>query len=220
MRKTRWLILILIPVLVQIAFRAPGIAQASSNPQATIVKSIFLQSPREGQALQGVELIEGKMRGEGFIQGIIHFSYSDSSAQDRSWFFVAEIDGENQGSSQTAFQVEWDTTQITDGDYDLRVVAEYEGGAAIFEVVPDLRIRNHSPVETAVPGSPTEVIGDGPTLSPSPTPEPQRTPTLLPPNPVEVRADDLQRVLLITGIAVAGFFIVGIIYWILSSKTR
>ena len=37
---------------------------------------------------------------------------------------------------------------------------------------------------------------------------------------VEVRADDLQRVLMITGIVVAGFFIVGIIYWIFSSKTR
>jgi len=219
-RKTRWLILVLIPLLALIAFRAPGSVLASPNPQATIVKSIFIQSPREGQALQGVELIEGKMRGEGFIQGIIHFSYSDSPAQERTWFFIAEIAGENQGSSQTAFQVEWDTTQITDGDYDLRVVAEYEGEAAIFELVPDLRIRNHSPVETAAPGSPTEVTGDGPTLSPSLTPEPLRTPTLIPPNPVEVRAGDLQRVLLITGIAVAGIFIVGIIYWILSSKTR
>ena len=219
MRKTRWLILVIIPLLALIAFQAPGSALASPNPQATIVKSIFIQSPREGQALQGVELIEGKMRGEGFLRGIIHFSYSDSPAQERTWFFIAEIEGEDQGSSQTAFQVEWDTTQITDGDYDLRVVAEYEGGAAIFELVPDLRIRNHTPVETAVPGSPTEVIGEGPTLSPSLTPEPLRTPTLLPPNPVEVRAGDLQRVLLITGIAVAGIFIVGIIYWILSSKT-
>ena len=150
-RKTSWLILGLLPLLVLICLWAPGPAQAGPNPQATIVKSIFIQSPREGQALQGVEILEGKIRGEGLLKGTIHFSYSDSPAPERTWFYIGDIEGENQDSSQTAFQVEWDTTQITDGDYDLRVVAEYSGGAAIFELVPNLRIRNHSPVETATP---------------------------------------------------------------------
>ena len=170
--------------------------------------------------MQGVEIIEGKMRGEGFLQGSIHFSYSDSPAEDRTWFFIADIGAEDQGSSQTAFEVEWDTSQITDGNYDLRVVAEYEGGAAIFEVVPGLRIRNHTPIETSQPGLPTESSGEEPPLPPSFTPEPEITPTPLPPNPVEVRRGDLQQVLIITGIAVAGIFIIGIIYWVVSSRTK
>jgi hypothetical protein len=167
-----------------------------------------------------VEIIEGKMRGEGFLGGTIHFSYNDSSAEDRTWFYIADIPGEDQGSSQTVFEVEWDTSQITDGNYDLRVVAEYEGGAAIFELVSGLRIRNHTPIETRQPGSPTEISGEDPLLPPSSTPEPERTPTPLPSNPVEVRGSDIQQVLIITGIAVAGIFFIGIIYWAVTSRTR
>ena len=220
MRKPSWLILGFLPLLVLICLRAPGPVQAGPNPQATIVKSIFIQSPREGQALQGVEILEGKIRGEGLLKGSIHFSYSNSPAQERTWFYIEDIEGENQDSSQTAFQVEWDTTQITDGEYDLRVVAEYSGGAAIFELVPNLRIRNHSPVETATPAPLAGDNGAQPYLPPSVTLEPEKTPTPLAPNPAEVRAGDLQRVVLISGIAVAGTFFVGIIYWYLSSRTR
>lgn len=219
-RKTACWILVFMTCLVLVFMHAPGPALAGPNPQATISKSIFIQSPREDQALQGVVLIEGKMRGEGFLVGTVHFSYSDSPEEERTWFLVEDLVGENQESSQTAFEVEWDTTQITDGNYDLRVVAEYESGAAIFELVPGLRIRNHTPVETAQPGSPTEMSGEEPPLPPSFTPEPARTPTPLPPNPVEVRSGDLQKVLVSTGIAVAGIFFIGIIYWIFSSKNR
>lgn len=219
-RKVPALVLVFLVILVMTSLYGPGQALAGPNPQATIVRSIFIQSPREGQALQGVEIIDGKVRGEGFLQGTIHFSYSDSPAQERTWFFVADIAGAIQDSSQTSFQVEWDTTQITDGDYDLRVVAEYEGGAAIFEMIPDLRIRNHSPVETTEPGSAAVEDDSVPPLLPTATPEPEITPTPLPPNPAEVQAGDLQRVLLISGIVVAGMFFVGMIYWYFTNRTR
>lgn len=220
MRKGTVFILVSLSLLVIICLQAPGLALAGPNPQATIVKSIFIQSPREGQALQGVEIIEGKMRGEGYLQGTIHFSYSDTPAQDRTWFFIADIESENLDSSQTAFQVEWDTTQISDGDYDLRVVAEYSEGSAIFELVPGLRIRNHTPVETAVPGSTIEVEDNEPPLPPSSTPGPEETSTPLPPNPAEVRSDELQGVLQVSAIAVAGIFIIGMIYWYFTRRTR
>jgi len=209
-----------LPLLALTCLRAPDLVLAGPNPQATIVKSIFIQSPREGQALQGVEILEGKIRGEGLIKGTIHFSYSDSHAQERTWFLIGDIEGENQDSSQTPFQVEWDTTQITDGDYDLRVVAEYSGGAAIFEMVPNIRIRNHTPIETATPAPLTGGNGAEPSLLPSATLKPEKTPTPLPPNPAEVRAGDLQRVVLISGFVVAGSFLVGMIYWYLTSRTR
>lgn len=219
-RKKCWFPLLFLFLLVLIFLGGFDPAQASPNPQATIVKSIFVQSPREGQALQGVEIIEGKIRGEGFLRGTIHFSYSDTPAQDRTWFFIAAIDAENQDSSQAAFLVEWDTTQITDGNYDLRLVAEYSGEAAIFELVPNLRIRNHTPVETATSAPVIQGDGDQTPSAPSPTSLPESTPTPLPPNPAEVRAADLQQVMLVSGIAVAGIFFVGMIYWYLYSKTR
>ena len=220
MQKISWFILTFLLLLALITFHVPISVLAGPNPQATIERSIFIQSPREGKALQGIEIIEGKIRGEGFTKGTIHFSYSDTQAQERTWFFLADIEGENQSSSQTAFEVEWDTTKITDGNYDLRVVAEYSGGAAIFELVENLRIRNHSPVETATPGSALEGASDDLPLPPSDTPEAKKTATPLPPNPVEVQAGDLHRVMLISGVVVAGVFFVGIIYWYLSNRAR
>ena len=67
-RKNRWFPLVSILLLVLILLQGFDPVQASPNPQATILKSIFIQSPREGQALQGVQIIEGKIRGEGFQQ--------------------------------------------------------------------------------------------------------------------------------------------------------
>jgi hypothetical protein len=219
-RKIIFFILYLLSTLALVSILTPGPVLAGPDLQATIVKSIFIQNPREGQALQGVEIIEGKIRGEGFLAGSIHFSYSEAPSQQRTWFYLAELAGDTQDSSQTAFQVEWDTTQITDGDYDLRVVAEYSGGAAIFEVVTGLRIRNYSPIETPTPGLSSEGNGVETPLPVLDTPEPKNTATQLPPNPVEVQSRDLQQVLLISGVAVAGIFFVGIIYWYLSSRAR
>ena len=179
--------------------------------QATIAPSIFIQSPREGQALQGVELLDGRIRGDGFSRGKIAFSYA--GAPDPTWFFIADIKPAVDGSAQTSFQVEWDTTQITDGNYDLRVVAEYRDGAAIYELIPNLRIRNLSPVETATPAPVSEesTTDEIPTATIEPAPE--NTPTPLPPNPAEVQTGDLYQVLQVSGIVVVVLFIIGGLYW-------
>ena len=193
-------------------------ALSAPPAQSTIAPSIFIQSPREGQALQGVELLDGRIRGDGFTRGKISFSYS--GVPDPTWFFIADIQPEADGSAQTSFQVEWDTTQITDGNYDLRVVAEYRDGAAIFELIPNLRIRNHTPVETAtaVPASEGSGPGESPTATVEPTPE--NTPTPLPPNPAEVRSSDLYQVLKISGIVVVVLFIVGGVYGLAKNRDR
>ncbi len=215
MRKISWIItLVFLPALLL------GAQPVLSAPpaQSTIAPSIFIQSPREGQVLQGVELLDGRIRGDGFTRGKIAFSYA--GAPDPTWFFIADIKPAVDGSAQTSFLVEWDTTQITDGNYDLRVVAEYRDGAAIFEIIPNLRVRNHSPVETATPApvseeSTTEEI---PTATIESTPE--NTPTPLPPNPAEVESGDLYQVLQFSGIAVVVLFIVGGIYWQAKNRDR
>ncbi len=186
--------------------------------QSTIAPSIFIQSPRDGQALQGLELLDGRIRGDGFIRGKIAFSYA--GVPDPTWFFIADIQPGADGSAQTSFLVEWDTTQITDGNYDLRVVAEYRDGAAIYELVPNLRIRNHTPVETAtaVPVSEDSAPGELPSATIEPTLENTSTP--LPPNPAEVRSSDLYQVLQVSGIVVVVLFIVGGTYWQIKNRDR
>jgi hypothetical protein len=210
-RKIAWtltLILILV-TLVLSKLQAPEIAAA----QETIPPSILMISPREGQALLGVEIIEGKIRGDGFRSGAVRFSYAGGSSRDRTWFYIADIEPEVQDSAQTSFRIEWDTTQLTDGNYDVRIVAEYEGGSAIFELIPGLRVRNYSPVETPTPAPIQEGITQEATLPASSTSQPRSTPTPLPPNPAVVASGQLYSTLRISAIAVAGLFFLGMIYW-------
>jgi hypothetical protein len=209
-KRLAWLSLIFIPILVMCVFHQvqPAAAQAP-----TISPSIFIQSPREGQALQGIVIIEGKIRGEGFTSGKLSFSYAADGVE--TWFFIADIMPGAKESSQTSVKVEWDTTQITDGNYHLRLVAEYDGRATIFELIPNLRVRNHSPIETSTPapaGTQADEGNTDHTATPTRRLEPQKTPTPLPENPAVLESNDLYRVLIITGILVLGAFLVGVIY--------
>ncbi len=185
-------------------------AQPAAAQAPTISPSIFILSPREGQALQGIETIEGKIRGEGFISGKLSFRYAADGPE--TWFFIADILPGAEEGSQTSVKVEWDTTQITDGNYHLRLVAEYDGRATIFELIPNLRVRNHSPVETSTPApvDTQENADHAATLTPRSAP--QKTPTPLPENPAVLESDDLYRVLSITGILILGAFLIGAIY--------
>ena len=215
MRKIPWLIALIFSLGLLLNTQP---VLSAPPAQGTIAPSIFIQSPREGQALQGVELLDGRIRGDGFAQGKIAFSYAGAPVP--TWFFIADILPGSEDGAQTSFLVEWDTTQITDGNYDLRVVAVYQDGAAIYELIPNVRIRNHSPVETATPPPVSEesTTGLNPTSSLQPTQA--STPTPLPPNPAEVQSDDLYKVLQFSGITVVVLFIVGGLYWQVKNRGR
>ena len=203
------------PLLVLSIFQR---VQPAAALAPTISPSIFIQNPREGQPLQGVELIEGKIRGEGLISGKLSFSYAEEGAE--TWFFIADIIPEVEESSQTSFTVEWDTTQITDGNYHLRVIADYEGRATIFELIPNLRIRNNTAVETSTP-APEEIL-DAELSTPMSTTRtyPIKTPTPLPDNPAVLESMVLYRILFISVMLVFVVFIFGGVYLRIKNRER
>jgi hypothetical protein len=208
--------LVIAAVIILVAAKSARPAFSAPPLQATIAQSIFIQSPREGQALQGVEIIEGKIRGEGFVIGKISFSYAN--VEDPTWFFIADIEPENSDSSQTSFKYDWDTNQITDGDYNIRVVAEYQSGPIIYELIPDIRVRNHSPVETSTPAP---LIEENSTdIQPTFTFEviPEDTITPLPGNPVVIKSEGLSRVMWGSALFVMGVFLIGGIYWFIINR--
>ena len=193
-------------------------AQPAAALQATISPSIIIVSPREGQALQGIEVIEGKIRGDGLKDGKISFRYAGEGAE--TWFFIADVEPSGEDSSQATFKVEWDTNAVTDGNYHLRVLGEYQGGTRIFEVVKNLRIRNQSPVETSTPVP--EATNDPAVDAHTPTPASTLPPTLtpLPDNPVELKTGDLFRVLMSSGIVILALFLVGGVYTLIKRGFR
>ena len=200
----------LLPLLIILIAGLCVPVQTITAAQATISPSIIIVSPREGQALQGIEIIEGKIRGDGLKGGKIAFRYAGEGAE--TWFFIADVEPTGEESSQGSFKVEWDTNGITDGNYHLRVLGEYQGGARIFEVVKNIRIRNQSPVETStpIPEVTMDPAEDAPTPTLASTQPP--TPTPLPDNPVEIKTTDLVQVLMGSGIAMLVLFIAGGIY--------
>ena len=144
------------------------------------------------------------------MTGKISFRYAGEGRE--TWFFIADVEPTGEESSQATFKVEWDTNAITDGNYHLRVVGEYQGGARIFESVQNLRIRNQSPVETStpLPDEARDPAAAKPTQTTASTLPPTGTP--LPDNPVQIRTGDLTRVLMSSGILVLVLFLVGGIY--------
>ncbi|MCK4800599.1 MAG: hypothetical protein KAS84_01300, partial [Anaerolineales bacterium] len=104
--------------------------------------------------------------------------------------------------------------------YHLRVIADYEGRATIFELIPNLRIRNNTAVETSTPAP--EEIRDAELSTPMPTIRtyPTKTPTPLPDNPAVLESMVLYRILLISGILVFVVFIFGGVYLRIKNRER
>jgi hypothetical protein len=151
-----------------------------------------LVSPLEGQALQGTVPIMANVAADGFKSAEITFRYASGPTQ--TWFFITQTE-ELAGGGKIA---DWDTTTLTDGNYDLRLEITMQDGSVLTTTATGLRVRNYSPIETATPTSPapspTSAPGETPpptaTLVPSPSPIPL-TATPLPPNPIQVSPRDL-----------------------------
>ncbi|HEX6305865.1 MAG TPA: hypothetical protein VFZ76_16835 [Anaerolineales bacterium] len=148
-----------------------------------------ISSPLPGQALQGsvpITLILGTQE----FQGIeISFAYQDDPTD--TWFLILQSDEEVSGADLP----QWDTTTLTDGEYTLRVDLSGADGSQTSLVVPDLRVRNYTAIETDTP-VPTETAAPGDTPVPTSTATATITPipptgTPLPPNPAQLTTQDI-----------------------------
>lgn len=165
--------------------------------------SIFLQIPRSGEVLQGVEKVSGKIRGDGLEKAELSIRYAGDD--HNTWFFITSLEIEDETISSVEFNFEWDTTRITDGNYDLQVTARFSDEIIIRERVDQLRIRNYSPIETRTP-DPEQKLEEEETAVPTATITAEPTPTSLPDNPVSLGSDD------ILGAMGKGLAVVGILF--------
>jgi hypothetical protein len=165
-----------------------------SNPTITF--------PRQGDALQGNVTIVGSTQVNGFVSSEISFAYSGNTTA--TWFLISK----SEQMVQNEILGEWNTSLISDGNYDLRLRTFLTDGTYFDKVIEELRIRNYTPVETLLP-SPTASMQSRTAdvliqevLSP--------TPFSLPPNPVELTNHRLLRSL------VLGFLATITIYLLIS----
>ncbi len=111
-----------------------GTYQSQETPQ--------LGSPRPGQVLQSMVEITGSTGVSDFKSAELSFAY-DVDLPD-TWFWLADLpDPVSEGSLAG-----WDTTDLTDGNYRLRLsVTQIDGSIQVVDV-RGLRVRNDTPVET------------------------------------------------------------------------
>ena len=178
-------------ILILAASFAPGFwvfAQTGNSP------GVEITAPVPGSPLKGLVTIEGSAAADGFRSWEITFGYADDTTG--TWFLIAEGDEPVTRNELT----QWDTTTITDGNYNLRLTVFLEGGQRRHFIVENLRVRNYSPVETITP-TPTltstpYTVTPLPSVTPTITPRPTQTPvpptaTPLPTNPAVITRSDL-----------------------------
>ena len=123
-------------------FPSLGVAAQESTPVPQA--QITVLSPVPGLALQGNILIKAEINLEDYISAELSFSYADDPRD--TWFLIHEI----KEPTIEGLNVEWDTTILTDGDYTLRVIVITEQDQ-YSKIVPGLRVRNYSAIETHTP---------------------------------------------------------------------
>jgi hypothetical protein len=190
---------------------APGFrvfAQSEDSP------GVEISAPAPGTPLQGLVTIVGSTVAQGFQSWEVNFSYNQDITG--TWFLIAEGDSQITRGELT----QWDTTMITDGDYNLRLTVYRDDGQREHFIVNDLRVRNYSPIETITPTptlTPTPfTVTPRPSLTPTATQPPSETPlpdtpTPLPTNPVTITQSNITNSILrgAAGTA-AAFLLVGL----------
>jgi len=190
------ILLLLIPFLATVAV---GTVTAQGLPA--------INSPKQGEVLQGTVTIRGSSTETGFQSFEVDFAYTGDTTG--TWFLISQ-------SSQAVdlgTLATWDTTTITDGNYDLRLRIILNDGTPLDVIISDLRVRNYTPIETPTP-APTVIK---PTLTPTDTltPTPFPSPTPLPVNPAVLTTLDISASLAYGGLgAVALIIIFGIYFWV------
>jgi hypothetical protein len=142
----------------------------------------YIEAPLPGQALQGSIPVSGRTRLPGFQRAELSFTYQDDPRQ--TWFLIKAFDE----PVDEGLLADWDTTTLTDGIYLLRLVITRDEGRDPVEIlVPGLRVRNYTPIETDTP-APTATSQPGDTPAPTPTPTMTPTPLPLTPTPLPTNA--------------------------------
>ena len=187
------------------ALSLPFSGLLQTSPQLPII-----ESPRVGDALQGIVTVYGSSDVAGFSSVEFSFAYSDDPTG--TWFLISTSDQ----PVTTGALATWDTTIITDGNYILRMRVFFSDGTTSDATVSGLRVRNYTHVETPTPIPTAPEATSVPTLTPTETPFP--TPTSLPRNPVELSSTNIFGSILYGGLAAILVILILIIYLWLRRK--
>jgi hypothetical protein len=208
-RKSLFFALFFVSILICTVRQAT--AQENGGDRLQIV------APSSGSAVQGNVQILINTDLEDTRGGELAFTYSGEEVD--TWFLIWESD---QPIAAGELAV-WDTTTLTDGNYDLRLLVQVPDGEQLTES-RNIRVRNYSAIETSTP-APTPVQSNTATPPPSPLPAvlPINTATPVPlpaANPASLNFTQVIRILLYSAGGVFGIFLIIGAYLLIRSLLR
>jgi hypothetical protein len=168
--------------------------------------AVSITSPQTGDTLRGQIEIQGVMDVPNFTSAEIGFSFASDLTD--TWFAIQTFSQPIQNSTIAI----WDTTSLTDGDYNLRLRVNFQDGTFQDVIVTDLKVRNqelptptstHTPLpqfndETPTPRiiEPTSVVLSLPSTTP------------LPMNPASITTNTIYKVFAQSALIVLILFVV------------
>lgn len=167
--------------------------------------TVSITSPKNGETLRGQIEIQGVMDVSNFASAELGFKFASDVGDN--WFSIQTFSQPLQNSTLAI----WDTTSLTDGDYNLRLRVYLQDGTFQDAIITDLKIRNQelpTPTATDLPLpqfnnetptpriiQPTEIILSYPSATP------------LPMNPASITTNSIYKIFAQSALAVLILFV-------------
>lgn len=127
-----------------------------------------ITTPSSGAVLRGPVNITGDNQVQTGIFSYSEVAFAYVGDPTGTWFLIAT----NNEVVESGTLGIWDTTTITDGDYNLRLRVYLQDGTTVDVTVSNLHIRNDEAAATATPPVQSEDLPTSPAALPTPTLEP------------------------------------------------
>jgi len=98
-----------------------------------------ITSPQPGEILQGLVVIYGKTDTAGFVSSDLEYTYTNY--EPNTWFIISQANI----PVHNGILATWDTTEIGDGEYTLRLSVHLNDGTIKETLVSGLHIQNYTP---------------------------------------------------------------------------
>lgn len=169
--------------------------------------SIRVVYPRVGDSVQGIVEISGTLATSSFNYAEVFFAYA--AVDNLNWFMIGRIDQ----PVSSGLIARWDTTTITDGVYQLKLLVHNRDESVDELIINPVIVRNYSILPTNTPVA--EVTSSISIATPASTMEEIQYATPLPENPASTSSTLLKRSvtggLIAAGISLLLFFGVSLI---------
>ena len=172
-----------------------------------MLQSPLIETPKSGAVIQGVVSIKGSLNVSTYKSYEVSFAYDNDDSE--TWFLIES----SEESVNNRLLAMWDTSEITDGDYKLRVKVTTTSNTTRITIIENLHVRNYTTYDAGIVQDKqnesdvkNETAKPNMTTSTPVTEEHQK-------NNLIFSSSSMVRLITYTGLVVLVLFVAGLIYF-------